>query len=166
MKPESFAQLYEEAKKQDAYWVADAIYTFTEELHNLAEIGKVSRTELARRMEVSPAYITKIFRGDVNFTIDTMVRLARRVGARLHLHLAPETQEAGWVDHHAMYRKEPFPGLQAEEAMVSEPAPKAPKRKREPLPSKSGSESVRKVRFKSKAKKILDQVEGEPPADR
>ncbi len=90
MKPESFAQLYEEAKKQDAYWVADAIYTFTEELHGLAEVGKVSRGELARRLGVSPAYITKIFRGDVNFTIDTMVRLAHRVGARLHLHLAPE----------------------------------------------------------------------------
>jgi predicted transcriptional regulator len=94
MKPKSFAQLYEEAKKQDAYWVADAIYTFTEELHSFAEIGKVSRGELARRMEVSPAYITKIFRGDVNFTINTMVRLARRVGARLHLHLVPERIEA------------------------------------------------------------------------
>ena len=40
MKPKSFAQLYEEAKKKDAYWVADTIYTFTEELHNLAEIEK------------------------------------------------------------------------------------------------------------------------------
>jgi transcriptional regulator with XRE-family HTH domain len=90
MKPKSFAKLFEEAKKRDSYWVANAIYTFTEELHNLAENENISRTELARRMEVSPAYITKIFRGDVNFTIDTMVRLARRVGARLHLHLVPE----------------------------------------------------------------------------
>jgi hypothetical protein len=45
-------------------------------------------------MDVSPAYITKIFRGDVNFTIETMVKLARRVGARLHLHLIPEGMEA------------------------------------------------------------------------
>jgi transcriptional regulator with XRE-family HTH domain len=94
MKPKSFAQLYGEAKKQDAYWVADAIYTFTEELNSLAEIGKVSRAELARRMDVSPAYITQIIRGDVNFTVDTMVRLARRVGARLQLHLVPEEIEA------------------------------------------------------------------------
>jgi transcriptional regulator with XRE-family HTH domain len=90
MKEASFAELFEEAKKHDAYWVADVIYGFTKELHNLAETAKVSRTELARRLAVSPAYITKIFRGDVNFTIDTMVRLAHRVGARLHLHLVPE----------------------------------------------------------------------------
>src|SRR5271157_5898640 len=114
MKPKSFAKLFEEAKKRDTYWVANAIYTFTEELHKQAEKENISRTELARRMEVSPAYITKIFRGDVNFTIDTMVRLARRVGARLQLHLAPDTQEACWVDHHAVRREEPFPGLQAD----------------------------------------------------
>jgi transcriptional regulator with XRE-family HTH domain len=92
MKAKSFEGLFEEAKKHDGYWVADAIYTFTEELHKLAEKENISRTELARRMEVSPAYITKIFRGDVNFTIDTMVRLARRVGARLYLHLVPEEE--------------------------------------------------------------------------
>jgi transcriptional regulator with XRE-family HTH domain len=94
MKEASFADLFEEAKKHDAYWVADAIYGFTNELNNLAKTAKVSRTELARRLAVSPAYITKIFRGDVNFTIGTMVRLARRVGARLQLHLVPEEIEA------------------------------------------------------------------------
>jgi transcriptional regulator with XRE-family HTH domain len=94
MKIKSFAKLLEEAKTRDAYWVADAIHTFTEELHELAENKALSRAELARRLGVSPAYITKIFRGNVNFTIDTMVRLARRVGARLHLHLVPEGVEA------------------------------------------------------------------------
>jgi transcriptional regulator with XRE-family HTH domain len=94
MKAKSFEELFEEAKKHDSYWVADAIYTFTEDLHDLAEQEDISRAELARRMDVSPAYITKIFRGDVNFTIETMVKLARRVGARLHLHLIPEGMEA------------------------------------------------------------------------
>lgn len=86
---ESFAALFAEAKQHDAYWVADAIYTFTEELHRLAVDAGLTRTELARRLEVSPAYITKVFRGDVNFTIETMVRLARAVGAEVQIHLRP-----------------------------------------------------------------------------
>jgi plasmid maintenance system antidote protein VapI len=93
MKPESFVELFEEAKKRDDYWVADAIYHFTEELYQLAEKEKVSNTELARRLGTTPAYITKIFRGDVNFTIETMVRLARVLGAKLHLHLGPGEKE-------------------------------------------------------------------------
>lgn len=98
MKEASFAELFAEAKKHDAYWTADAIYNFTKELHNMAETAKISRTELARRLAVSPAYITKIFRGDVNFTIDTMVRLARAVGGKVHLHVAPDEHEVRWFD--------------------------------------------------------------------
>jgi len=98
MKEASFVELFEEAKQHDAYWVADAIYHFTKELHNLTEVNKISRAQLARILHVSPAYITKIFRGDVNFTIDTMVRLARAVGGKVHLHLAPDEHEVRWFD--------------------------------------------------------------------
>jgi plasmid maintenance system antidote protein VapI len=115
MKIKSFTKLFEEAKKRDAYWVADAIYTFTEELHNLAEHGNINRTELARRLGVSPAYITKLFRGNANFTIESMVRLARAVGARLHLHLAPEAQEVCWLNAHTMPRQKAFPGFKADQ---------------------------------------------------
>lgn len=93
MKIKSFAKLLEEAKQRDAYWVAEAIHSFTEQLHTLAEARQLSRADLARLLGVSPAYITKIFRGNVNFTVETMVRLARRVGARLELNLVPEGQE-------------------------------------------------------------------------
>ena len=114
MKPNSFAQLFQEAKKRDAYWVADAIYTFTEELHQIAEKEGLSRSELARRLGVSPAYITKLFRGDVNFTIETMVRLARAVGGSLHLHLAPHEQKVCWLHAHTPIRKRSYPGFRAD----------------------------------------------------
>jgi transcriptional regulator with XRE-family HTH domain len=89
----SFSQLLSEAKKRDSYWVARAIATFTEEFHKLAEQGEISRAELARRLGTSPAYITKILRGNVNFTVETMVRLARAVGGQLQLHVGPQEQE-------------------------------------------------------------------------
>ena len=98
MSQKTFAKLFEAAKGRDPYWVARAIHTFTEELHKLAENEHISRAELARRLGVSPAYITKLFRGNANFTIESMVRLARAVDARLHLHLTPEGQEVHWID--------------------------------------------------------------------
>ena len=42
--------------------------------------NKISRVELAKRLGSSPAYITKVLRGDINFTVETMVRLAKAVG--------------------------------------------------------------------------------------
>jgi transcriptional regulator with XRE-family HTH domain len=108
----SFAKLLEEAKKRDAYWVADAIYTFTKELHQLTENKGLSRDELACLTGFSPAYITRIFRGDVNLNIHTMVRLARCVGARLHLHLVPEGDEASPEEK----KQEPLPSESTLEA--------------------------------------------------
>jgi transcriptional regulator with XRE-family HTH domain len=87
MKARNFADLYAKAEKTDEYWTADAVYGFTEELHRLSVEMGISRSEMARRLGTSPAYVTKIFRGDVNFTVETMVKLARAIGCGLELRL-------------------------------------------------------------------------------
>jgi transcriptional regulator with XRE-family HTH domain len=51
----------------------------------------MTRVELARRLGASPAYVTKILRGKVNFTLATMVRLSRAVGGELHVQLGTVT---------------------------------------------------------------------------
>ena len=107
MKVKSFEELYRVARQKDAYWVADAIYSFTEELNRIAELEGVSRAELARRLGTSAAYVTKVFRGDANFTVESMVRLARVVGARLHVHLALEGHQVRWFDLPRVERKLP-----------------------------------------------------------
>jgi transcriptional regulator with XRE-family HTH domain len=154
-----FSKLLDEAQKRDAYWVADAIYTFTEELHKLTESKNISRAELARRLGVSPAYVTKIFRGNVNFTIDSMVRLARAVGARLHLHLAPEGQEVGRPCAHSRTRQKAS-GLKADQ-YESIPPEKVMEGKPELI---AFTASKPKKREKgSKAKKVSTQGEREEP---
>jgi transcriptional regulator with XRE-family HTH domain len=107
VKVKSFEELYRGVKQKDAYWTADAIYSFTEELNRLAEIEGVSRAEIARRLGTSAAYVTKIFRGDVNFTVESMVRLARAVGARIHVHLALEGHRVRWFDLPRIERRLP-----------------------------------------------------------
>lgn len=41
------------------------------------------RRELARRLGVSPAYVTQLLGGRANFTLDTLVKLSRALGLEL-----------------------------------------------------------------------------------
>ncbi len=90
LKPTSFPELFAQAEQHADYWVAGAILEFTESVVREMERQGVTRTELARRLDATPAYVTKILRGKANFTLETMVRLARALDAQLHVQLAAE----------------------------------------------------------------------------
>lgn len=94
MKPNSFQDLYRDAEGHDDYWIAGAVQDFTEAIFQRMESEGMSRSELARRLGTSPAYITKILRGDGNFTIATMVRLARALGMELKIELRSQESSA------------------------------------------------------------------------
>jgi len=83
----TFRDILEKARKHESYWIESALYDFTETICELMESSNMNRTELARRLDVSPAYITKLLRGNANVTIKTMVRLSRVFGRELHITL-------------------------------------------------------------------------------
>ena len=92
MKKKSFRELINEAKERDTYWAASIILDFTEGLNKIMKANSVTRSDLARRLGVSPAYITKVLRGNVNFTVDSMVRLVRAAGGEVQIQVAAKTQ--------------------------------------------------------------------------
>ncbi|SEL61102.1 helix-turn-helix domain-containing protein [Ectothiorhodospira marina] len=100
-----FKSLFKDSRNSEEHWVARATQQFTEDLYNLMERRGVSKAELARRLETSPAYITKLLRGDVNFTVRSMVRLARALDGRFVPRLEHETQPIRWVDLAANARR-------------------------------------------------------------
>ena len=63
------------------------------ELLGLMEEQGITRAELARRMDVQPSRVTSILSGTNNFTIDTLVRAGRAVGADIELHFVPMKKE-------------------------------------------------------------------------
>ena len=98
MGQDSFNTLFEDARQHDVYWTEWVISDFTEELaRRMHELG-LTRGTLAKKLGSSPAYVTKILRGDVNFTLKSMVKLARAVGTVLRIHLAPVGAYTRWVD--------------------------------------------------------------------
>lgn len=93
-----FSALISKAKQRNSYWVGRAIHDFTEELHELMQQRAVSKAELARRIDCSPAYVSKVLRGDSNLTIDSMVKLVRAVDGQLCIHVTRQEDEVRWFD--------------------------------------------------------------------
>lgn len=60
MKRKSFKKMFAEAQKRESYWVAESILDFTENIYRLMEQKKISKADLAKALQVSPAYVTKI----------------------------------------------------------------------------------------------------------
>ncbi|HVS80885.1 MAG TPA: helix-turn-helix transcriptional regulator [Pyrinomonadaceae bacterium] len=56
----------------------------------------VSKAELARRLGKSRAYVTQILQGGVNFTIESLVRIATVLDCELDMRLAPNTMIEHW----------------------------------------------------------------------
>jgi transcriptional regulator with XRE-family HTH domain len=76
-----------------AYWSEVAFLSFTEDL--LKMMGdEVSQAELARRVGVSRGYISRVFRGIENLTLETMTKLALAVGGSVRVGVAPQDRAA------------------------------------------------------------------------
>lgn len=93
-----FKAMFDRARRGHAYWVESAVLEFTEDLVKEMDRQGISRSELARRIDTSPAYITKILRGSTNFTLDTMVKVARALNCSFRCHLEPEGARTQWFD--------------------------------------------------------------------
>lgn len=98
MVKKTFRSLLEKAKQRDAYWVGKAIQDFTEDLWHLMEDRDVNKAELARRIGKTPAYVTKVFRGNSNFTIESMVKLAHALDGQLCIHVGRKEHQVRWFD--------------------------------------------------------------------
>lgn len=85
-----FDALFAEAEQSLEYRVEGAMIQFTEELSRVMADRDVTRSELARRIGASPAYVTRILRGNANLTLALMVKLARALGQELHVRFAPD----------------------------------------------------------------------------
>ena len=94
----SFAQILADAKAGLTYHVEGAIIEFTEEICRIMEVQGVSKVELAKRLECKPAFVTKLLSGQNNFTIETMVRVARALESEIKIHLQGPGVESHWED--------------------------------------------------------------------
>lgn len=79
--------IMETAKETDEYWMDSAKLDFAIAIEAKRRDAGKSYADLARAMNTSNAYITKVFRGDANLTIESMTKLARAVGCNIDIAL-------------------------------------------------------------------------------
>lgn len=90
--------MFAQARQTHTYKLETAKLEFTEGLVALMEKQGVTQSDLAKRIGVSPAYITKILRGTTNFTLDTMVKIATALEAEYCCHLQPAGARTQWFE--------------------------------------------------------------------
>lgn len=87
----------EKAAQSDGYWVNKAKLAFAVALEERRKKAGMTYKDMAEKMETSPAYMTKVFRGDANLTIESMVKLARATGGQLQMEVVDAaTEHAPW----------------------------------------------------------------------
>ncbi|GAB0058369.1 hypothetical protein SIID45300_02718 [Candidatus Magnetaquicoccaceae bacterium FCR-1] len=94
----SFADLFAEAEKYDDYWKERVILDFTTDLYQAMLKKKLSKKEFAALLGVSPPQVSKIFRGEGNFTVESMVRWANALDCQLRVHVGPKGKNVRMCD--------------------------------------------------------------------
>jgi transcriptional regulator with XRE-family HTH domain len=89
---------YRDLENDDEYWTESVKTDFAVSLHRLMQQQGINKSDLARRIGSSTAYMTKVLRGDSNLTIRSMVKLARAAGGDLHLHVAAHHCSVRWFE--------------------------------------------------------------------
>jgi transcriptional regulator with XRE-family HTH domain len=100
----TFAQMVKELEQSGQLYVECAKTGIAEHIHSAMKREHVSKAELARRLGKSRAYITQILQGSVNFTIETLVRVATVLNCELDMKMSPKSMVSHW---NLDYRQDP-----------------------------------------------------------
>lgn len=98
MANKSFQDLFDSAKDRLSYQVEKAKLDFLVSVNRLIREKDASKKEIATSMGCSPSGLSRILGGEQNFTIETMVRLARAVDGEVHIHVARKGSRVHWVE--------------------------------------------------------------------
>lgn len=107
-KSKLFVTLFAEAENRDEYHVAGLKIEIAEQIYEMMEKKHVTQSDLARRLGKNRAYISKILKGTTNFTVETLVKIARRLDATWDFQLSEAKEKEGRVYSFERGWKEPM----------------------------------------------------------
>lgn len=110
VKDEKFEQMFKKLENDSAYKAELDFLSVTEKIVGIMERKGISRSDLARNIGCTPAYVTKLLRGSVNFTMLTMRKLADALGCNIEYRISDcdqkqMSQERDWIGTNSECRK-------------------------------------------------------------
>lgn len=91
----SFEEGLARAKTRLAYYEEDICLDIAERLIDTMEARGLSRSELARRLKVQPAYVTKLLRGYENLSLKSLAKIAYTMGLKWKCVMVPADAQIG-----------------------------------------------------------------------
>jgi DNA-binding Xre family transcriptional regulator len=104
MKP-SLQKLVHEGAQTFDYVLEGAILSFTESVSKIMQEKGITKTDLATRLGCSAPYVTKIFRGNPNLTLQSLVKIAAAIDCDLKLEIEPKAGRQSSRNGHAVSAK-------------------------------------------------------------
>ena len=87
----SFERILASVKDSLEFRFESIVLDLTEQICKKMKDGNISRSQLAKKLNVSPAAVTKILRGSSNFTLKTLLSLANALDFGLHVRFVDNT---------------------------------------------------------------------------
>ena len=78
------------ARKTFEYRLEKILIQLGEDICRFMRDQQISRAEVAERLGVSRAYVTKVLNGNPNLTIKTLLKLSDALGRELAIHFVPK----------------------------------------------------------------------------
>lgn len=90
MLSKKLASFIASSKQNYSYWLEQLKLDFAQQLEIRRLSVNMSYADFARTLDTSPSYVTKVFRGDTNLTMESMVKLARVTNGKIDIRIINE----------------------------------------------------------------------------
>ncbi len=87
--PKDFQELVQRIKRSETFDQESLRSEISDQISALMECQGLNKAELAKRLNTSRSYVTKILQGNANFTLDSLVQIARALGCNFRPVFAP-----------------------------------------------------------------------------
>lgn len=129
-----YDELRSRFEKDPKYWVEYLKLAFSEDVGRLMDEQDMNRADLARAMATSRAYVTRLFSGTFNPTLETLVKVALALDAHVALHLHPRQTEIRWLEApHSVITADAALWATPERQLIRQPV--SPRRSNVPSPT-------------------------------
>jgi ribosome-binding protein aMBF1 (putative translation factor) len=91
---EALQRAEDSARETDEYWVEALKLEVAIALDEKRKSAGLTCVEFASRLKTSAAYVTKVLRGESNLTIESLVKLARAIGAHARIEFVGKERRA------------------------------------------------------------------------
>lgn len=88
-----FAKLLADYEQDEEYNLDGLKVEIAEKIYLAMKNRRVSNAELARRLNKSRPYITKILQGNVNFTLETLAKIAQALDCKMNFDFSVRRQQ-------------------------------------------------------------------------